>query len=358
MLFKTNTTLLSFIFFLFFLSCIKIDGLSSIQLWEKKYKINWQVNEGYFQTLSKSGDSWSYYKLATAIDSNNAMYLATNKSVYIEKNIELINNCIDKAVLSSKLPNSQHKDEYCAWANYTHTEKINDGKEYALFEAFVWRYVTTTLKIIYRNNLQDDYNIDNDYTKILDFSITHIFKKWMERGKKNIYTINTNMSSHWALISLNLWIITKDKKYKNVVYDFNEKLKNHFISSSDSYIWASYWDAKKYSAKIQDVSHGNGEVNYIIECSKENISFSQLEIQKLINTLNSNILNNNQTSLNIDGSGFGKGRILDGFLKLGRYSRSLQDELTHLELYGETEYYKHCQYYANMALNESILLQS
>lgn len=344
--------------FMFFLSCIKIDYHSSIQVWEEKFKINWQVNEEYFQILSKSGDSWSYYKLATAIDSNNAMYLATNESIYIEKNIELINNCIDKAVLSSTLPNSQYKDGYCTWANYTHTEKINDGKEYALFETFLWRYVTTTLKIIYRNNLQSNNKFEVGYAKILDFSITHIFKKWMERGKKNIYTINTNMSSHWALISLNLWIITNDEKYKNVVDDFNEKLKNHFISTNDYYSWTSYWDPKKYSAKIQDVSHGNAEVNYIIECSKENFCFSELEIQKLINTLNSNILNNSQTSLNIDGSGVGKGRILDGFLKLGRYSRSLQDELTQLELYEETEYYKHCQYYANMALNESILIKS
>ncbi len=355
MFFKVN---ILFLVFLFFLSCIKIDSRSSIKTWEEKFKFNWDVNERYFQTLSKSGDSWSNYKLATAIDSNNAMYLATNESVYIEKSIELINNCIDKAVLSSTLPNSQYKDGYCAWANYSHTEKIDDGKEYALFEAFLWRYVTTTLKIIYRNNLQDNNKFDDDYTKILDFSITHIFKKWMGRGKKNFYTINTNMSSHWALISLNLWVITKDKKYKNVVDDFNEKLENHFVSSKDSYSWTSYWNPKKYSAKIQDVSHGNAEVNYIIECSKEKNCFSQLKIQKLINTLNSNILNNSQTSLYIDGSGLGKGRILDGFLKLGRYSRSLQDDLTHLELYEETEYYKHCQYYANMALNESILLQS
>lgn len=325
-----------------------------------------QINRGEFNkseskenvnklSLIRSNDSWSLYKLAPVLDSYNQMYLATKDVRYLENSVELINQIIDLSSKSNTIRTSQFKDKYYTWVNKSHEQKKNDGKEYPLFESYLWRYVTTTLVLIKENNLDNKFH--KDYSNILNFTEVNIYNKWNNRGTSNIYRENTNMFALWAHITLNLWILTSKIEYEKVYIDFNTKFKNNLVYNNDGTVfWNSFFDKKKWTKEGQDVSHANAEVAYFIDAFQKTKNIDASLIKGLIATLEKKIIKNDfSTAMYLDGTGNSKGRIVDGFMKLGRFDQHLQNMLKKMKFYSPSQYYIKSQFIAVLLANDNLL---
>lgn len=288
--------------------------------------------------LSNSSDSWDIYKLAFTIDANNIMYKNTKNKKYLKYNIWLIKNKISKAKPSRTLKQSQFKDDFKTWVNYSHNNKEYYGKEYPLFEFFGWRYIMQTLRIIKDFNLSEYYS---DYEMILDFTEENIIKKWEVRKYNNLYN-NLHMHSYFASVNYDLYKLTKKQKYKTELSKFIEKFNNAHRTKNNIITW--------YSAKnIQDVSHANGIVDLYLRLYQDNVVDSHI-VNLLINTLKSNILKDNKKiARNIDGTGIdtNQGVLNDGFMKLGVCDKKLAEFFLNMKMDKESVYFRKNQFLAN-----------
>lgn len=350
-------------------------NILSVDFWEEKFLTDTAYSYPLDLNFSVSKDSWQLYKLAYGLDAYNAMYEATGKIEYLNRSLKIIQNVIHASIVSRELPRSQFKDSYRGWANHSHEENGDDGKEYPLFESFLWRYVSSFLRIVYESpDLMAQPMYKEAYKNILEFTEINIYQKWKSRGLNHIYRANTHMFSHWARICLNLWIITKNDEYKVVADDFTRLLTNQLhtnLHASDSYWWDARWiegkrtilqrlfsDRSRYRAmKGQDVPHGNAVVAFMIEGYELGLYFNSRDIRRLINTFMNVVWKDNDVIAEfLDGSGNSYGKISDGFMKLGRYDGDLQRRLEKFDLNKNTVYNRWAQYYANGALNAKMLM--
>lgn len=335
-----------------FLPFLSYGQIKNVDYWENRFLKSWNKEYKKAIPMSKSNDSWQFYNLAYYIDANVAMYRSTKNLRYIDRAIEYTLNMINSAVPSSSMPNSQYKDSYYGWANFSAPSYKNDGKEYALFESYAWRYVSDLLYTMYKNNLNHDPTYKIKYVHIFNFTVENIYNKWLSRGENNLYRSNTHMMSHWVKISMNLYLITGKKKYKEIIDVFLNKFKKKINSSKRgnySYLkWKSAW--KSNSSSFQDVGHGNAVIDVFVSLHDNNLGVKDSEIKQFIDLFNDRIWHSKTSFAKyVDGSGKGSGWFTDGWIKLGRYSETLQRRIEkHTK--GRTT-----QFFANGALNSKIL---
>lgn len=152
------------------------------------------------------------------------------------------------------------------------------------------------------------------------------------------------MSSHWARIAINLFLITRIGRYKKIVENFVEKTQTHFefkeVKNENVLIWQTSWD--KRSGLYQDTAHGNAVVSLIIELYERNMAFNDKVINCLVNTFNILIFkSNNNFASRFDGTGNGSGWFTDGLIKLGRYDKNLQLRIEEHKRGRSTQFYAH-----------------
>ncbi|WP_417350515.1 hypothetical protein [Flavobacterium alkalisoli] len=342
--------LIMFFFYLFNVSVFS-QNIETVDEWEKKFLKNWDKEYSIAYVQSTSGDSWKFYNLAYSIDANNAMFQATGKTIYLDRALLYINNIQKSAIVSAKIKKSQFKDNYLGWPNHTAPSLGDDGKEYPLFESYCWRYITSLLYIIKKSPaIYSNKKYKSQFDSILAFTEKNIFDKWYSRGENNIYRSNVHMSSHWARISMDLYLITSKAKYKKVTDFFIDKFKNQIIvnpKNKNAISWKASWK----EGKAQDVGHGNAVVSTVIDMYEKKTAFNNMDIDNLIITFDKVIWKSSyEFAERFDGSGNGSGWFTDGLIKLGRYSRALQRRLEKHDKGRST------QFYGNCALNSRILL--
>lgn len=328
--------------------------VKSLSYWENRFLKSWDKEYKKALPMSLSGDSWQLYNIAYYIDANTVMYDVTGKTKYLDRALLYINNIINTSNFSTSFKNSQFRDGFKGWVNYTAPSYRNDQKEYPLFESYCWRYVTGLLVVMKKNGDDESIVYSSQYKKVLDFTLNNIYNKWESRGKKNLYRSNTHMMSHWVKISMDLYHITHDYKYMQIIVDFVQKFKAileyYNGANGKSYIkWKSAWN---YSGRYQDVAHGNAVVGLLVELYENNLGISYSDILNLINLFNKIIWKNENTFAKyIDGTGSGVGWFTDGFIKLGRFDVALQKRIERHNK-GRTT-----QFFANGALNAKRLLK-
>lgn len=345
--------------------------LQPVSWWENRFLGVWAASdtEGTERSLSK--DSWQFYNLAYIIDGNVKMFEATGKTQYLDRALKYTFNMIDTAVLSSQISTSQYKDSYKGWGAYTHPDGNSGGKEYPLYESYCWRYVTQMLKAMKNNAaVYGNATYRAKYDQALAFTKQHMFNKWKARGANaNIYRVNTHMASHWALISLNLWLLTDNATeravYKEVVDNINLDLPNYSSSlrgqmqvgtvSPGAMFWNHNWGY--FTRPGQDVAHGNAVITYVIEARNAGVEWTDADMQAFTKTLLNVIWIPTSTgyrySYYVDGtnngSTAGNGWFNDGWAALGRFNTTIQKRLeTHNVGQG-------VQLFAHGALNVKLL---
>jgi len=324
------------------------DSAESVAWWQSKFTAAQSDLWTASFNRSKSGDSWDLYELAAAVDAYCAMYRATGDIQYLDKDLTLINNVIATAVKTPESSQYYPKDSYWTWVVNPDDPK-SDKQECPLSESYLWRYVTQLLRVMKENvwgtnmgQMLNGKSYQKHYDKILNFSRVSIFQKWQSRGDLNtIYRSRTHMSAHWAFIAMNLHYCAPENtdylKYMNtidhgVIPTYNSSLRSQMRNEGDNFVWNSTWDylikdgenrgkydfTKNFNGRqnpdrylctnendppdeivsVQDVSHGNGVISYIVESYGLNsnwinegvdVNWTKDDIDRFVNTLNNRI---------------------------------------------------------------------
>lgn len=285
------------------------------------------------EKMSSSNNAYYFMAMGYFLNSNNNIYSKTKELKYLENNLEVI-----KRMLIADGPNNYTKNEWFMKVNSSNQNSTVNGQEHLISEGYFFRYVGEFLYLLRANNLFVEYQ--NPIHEALKYS----FDKWRNKSflKYGDYSLlfheRLHTGANWALVALYLKEFNTDSNnhfYSDFLNQFDEQiLKNFKILGSGEkkyYSWNSTYSVrftnylkglKKYNAVIQDVSHGNHVVLYLIKSLElKNRNLDGIKIDLLINTLKFKILTNDGISDNIDGSSSKSVRnsgwkISDGWLKL------------------------------------------
>ncbi|PUV22945.1 hypothetical protein [Sphingobacterium athyrii] len=313
----------------------------------QEYKNNFTSFYSTANKLASSKDSWNLYILGPFINSVNNIYSITKDDYYLDCNLKLIKQLIQHTDPSNKFGKSQFKDQYLGWANHSHPESGNDGKEYPLFESYCWRYVTEILLII-NNDARLKRKYKNDYNLILNFTEKNIFEKWYSRGRDHIYRSNLHMRSHWARICFDLYLITKKNKYKIVFDNFDDILLKRLGNVNRTKSVNTNLNSPNYLE--QDLPHANALVGYMFHRERYNKKLNKV-LRSFYTAFYDNSFHKDHMSLYLQG-GSKTMNISDGFIMYGRFNKELQNDFVNFRPKSELNI---AQYLSNMALNEYYL---
>ncbi len=335
-------------------------NLKSVGDWTKVYEQSWDYQTQQMIPLSRTGDSWDHYNVSYLVDANTAMYRATGSTRYLERALQYVENVVATAQVSSKMKSSQYHDRYLGWVSVS--EDIGGtGEEVPLYESYFWRYASSLLRTIQADpKALGAYR--SRYQNLVDFAEVDVFEKWFSRGaNENIYRSRTHLVSHWALIALNLSMVTTDDsrraRYREVYTNIDHKLPNADSSlrgqmrrnpaNEWAYFWSDVWGSAKRPG--QDTAHGNGVMAYVVDAHDNGEEWTDADMAGFSSLLTKVIWPGGKTYRGfVDGTGPDNGWYSDGFVKLGRYDPRVQQRLDAHLVVNE-------QFAANMALNAKIL---
>lgn len=320
-------------------------------------KLNCQIDEKVLKK-SKSGNAYVFMELRSYLGGLNILIENTNSEYCINKQRKIIDNIIQSSQTSSSIQrNRSYNDTFKGWV-VTKSNKRNQStqfREVPLFESYSFFYITQFLYILKENGWVNQSQENRDWwKKTLIFIERNEWSKWYERSfgpKRNHYWYflrnRAHIGSHWAGIALYLKEMTTNPQ----IMEQCEKLKNDYDlllkrnlkpnpKDPSAYVWNATYDntagtdaSETKPSIIQDVSHGNHVVSYIVaayELGDKNWSLE--DIHKLGNTFKKVIYDkkNNTFADNVDGSPDserpGRGHFLtDGWVKLSRYDKKLAE---------------------------------
>jgi len=340
-------------------------NIRSVAEWERMFTGLWAADHREYLPRSTSNNSQAYYNLAYGVDGNLAMFQATGKTAYLDRALLYVENTIRSAMPSSSFPRSRFKDGYYGWVSKE--AGTYNGQEVALYEVYLWRYVTRMLRLMRQTAaVWAIPSYQERFRRILAFSETNIFDKWYARGPNAyVYRSVTHITAHFGYIALDLSRLTGDAarraRYLQVFNNINHALPNYPRCSLRAQLIAHptvrgglFWSASwgKFSVPGSDTAHANGVVSFIVESQELGAEWTRADADRLIATLMGVILKDGSTTATyLDGSG-ASGWINDGWCKLGRYSVELQKRL---ETYQRA---RNCQLWGNCALNAKLLLSA
>lgn len=349
-----------------------------------------------FRRLPQLRDSWMKLSnsnhiddiepLSYGLDAVLAMFEATDSVKYLDDAITFTNNVTNWAQISKHISGnlSPYKDSYRGWIEKPMgSEKGLYNQEGVLWESYFFEYVSRLLKDIHNDKrLLKNKKYKKFYLDTLEFVENDVWGKWESRGISigNKYRFlllgRTHMASHWAYIAAELSFLTTSAAnktdYLSFVNLYNYNLERNFYKYDNYISWNSTWDYNLDSTKninppiVQDVSHANLVVSYLVEAHDLGLWNDVDAIKRLINTLKYKLWDSTNCTFKDDMEGViydskdirPKGVFqADGFVKLTRYDSSLFQiyqkflSCTHYISYG----YQYGQLFANLTLSEQLI---
>ena len=380
-----NYNIQKIVFVFIFLSTWFIQNAVSQSEYINRFIKVYQSSRNQYFIKSLSGNSYDFMVISTALDALQSIYTTTKDSAYLNDEKKIIDNIISSSGASFALPGNINKikDDYLGWISKTRHQAYNN--EAQLFESYVFQYI---VKFLYQLKRSGWVSLSPEhaqwYNNTLFFTEKHIWRKWIDRSTRQsglpyriFLGIRTHMAAHWAGIALVLEQLTQNEEIKNqcreLYTEYDTLLKRNLKPNPvhpDAYTWNCTWDnidktqARKDSRTIiQDVSHGNHVISYIITAQEMgNSNWSIENINKFINTVKLVVYDsqNHIFSDGVDGSpsltrpGWGNFQA-DGWVKLGRFDKDLQYLYINYSKKRKNlllKYSQSLQYYANLALNE------
>jgi len=349
-----RTIIFSFFITIFCSSCVsqnnnKIKDFYSLYTRDGKVDLSEKINA---VNKSRSGDSYQFMELRRPLGALNTIISVTSDSALIQEQITLINNVLDTAKKSKNIPNnkSEFKDDYKGWVAVNTNTKNESSKyqEIPLFESYSFLYIAQFLYLLKENDWVEKSDENMKWWKsTLAFIEQNIWQKWYDRslhkyGNNYGYFIRerTHMGAHWAGIAMYLNRLTENSKIINqtntLVSQYDILLKRNLKIKNNAYIWNSTYDdisgtyaPRRSGSVMQDVSHGNHVVTYIIAAYElGNDNWTKNDIQYLANTVKWLIYNKsrNRFYTNVDGTGSLSWTGLgDGWLKLRVYDKDVAE---------------------------------
>src|SRR5699024_10447750 len=168
--------------------------------WIEKFDSNfygsnadYTFNYERYLKYSKSQDGIKFIPFSYGINALNIMYKDTGDIKYLESNKKLVDNLISTAI---PLPRSWDKDKnkkYKGWVVKREAPKHVIGKDWQLYEGYIYRYVAQYLYILKEKEIINTYPeiFREHYQKALEFLENQVWNKWEERSLLK----NGNMAS-------------------------------------------------------------------------------------------------------------------------------------------------------------------
>ncbi|MEM8509770.1 MAG: DNRLRE domain-containing protein [Bacteroidota bacterium] len=336
-----------------------------VAYWKEQFDIAWREQYPKSVAQSESGNTrQEYYFMSYAIDGLTQIWQATGDTRYLDDALDLIENTIDDAV-----PVGGLNAGYLGWPSdlNRYGEKRNqEGTN--LWESFLFRFVSSILRIMHQSPslmAQGDYR--QRYDAILQFTETQIWEKWYTSKSNlgNIYRSRSHMSSHWARIGMELYLITGRQQYlevfENISYagmpnfDGASLRARMFDNGGGAIAWYEAWDKDQ----IQDVNHGSDVVSFWVNAYENGMYWSMNDMLGLVATTKNVVWTRNnpiEFTVNVDGSGAANNRDAGshGMIAVGRFDESLQARIR--QYYNpKSVNYQESQAMGIAALNRKIL---
>jgi hypothetical protein len=316
-------------------------------------------------SLSSSGNSYNFMELTSSLGALNRVISKTADERLINQEILLINNILISAKVSKGIPFNKfkYKDEYRGWIASKTNDK-NKGVQYQevpLFESYAFFSITQFLYLLKENKWSEkSYTNQMWWQSTLSFIEKNEWTKWYVRSYRiynEYYRIflssRTHMGSHWAGVAMYLKNMTSDNEIKKQCEEMQQQydllLKRNLKPNPNfptAYIWNSTYDnvsgtdaVASKSSIVQDVSHGNHVVSYIISAFQMGDTCWHLkDIHMLCRTLTSVIYNKKMNTFanNVDGSGdpsqleWGN-LVANGWMQLSDYDKDVTQIIQRFE---------------------------
>lgn len=328
---------------------------------QKIYK-NHTARGTQYSVLKGGGSSYRLMEFSRGIGALLAMYDATESSQYIEEALDLSENIITKTKKGKNIANNPKifRDDYRGWINNNpgykdHKRRAPHRREIPLYESYLFRYLAKMAYMVENSTtIPTNSPLRKRSGEIQNFIEVNGWEKWYKRGEKKskgcypyLFRSRTHMTSHWAIVALYLRELTnspeKREQYSLFLSLYDKQLRGNFQLTKDgAYIWNMTWDhpwpwqsaCNKASEKsiIQDVSHGNHVVTYLVEAYEmQHGGWTKKDMQRLANTVKYVLYDekNKKFNAHLDGKfdpEMANGvQMADGFIKLARYDKELLD---------------------------------
>lgn len=328
----------------------------------KRYNGRRTVRENQQSIIKGGGSSYRLMEFSRGIGALLAMYEATGDKQYMEEAADLSERIIKTAKKGKNIANNpkHFKDDFYGWANQNpNFEKRKSGGEHLqeipLFESYLFRYLAKIPYMIKTSPvLKSDTKLASKADELFGFVKTNGWEKWYQRGEKKkqgcypyLFRQRTHMTSHWAMVALYLRELSNNSEdkaaYSRFLSLFDNQLKDNFhVTNDGAYVWNMTWDSAwpydtecnsaPKSSIVQDVSHGNHVVTYIVEAHELSGSvWKDIDVQRLANTVKYVLYNADRNLFNDDLAGkFVANKadgvqMSDGFVKLARYDEQLMN---------------------------------
>ncbi|PKA96786.1 PKD repeat protein [Flavobacteriaceae bacterium MAR_2009_75] len=312
---------------------------ADVRYWQNLFDSKWSSERSKAYSMANSrGKNQEYYYLGLYIDGLSSIWQATGDNSYLDTALDIVGITVDKATSVG--------GGYLGWP-------AHDGDEYALWDTHYWRVVATLLRIMHQSsNIKSSSKYKNQLNDLLAFSEKHIWERYDSQHSSKIYRSNTHMSSHWARIGMELYLITKKNKYKQVFENMSfgtmpgepSNFRNQIYpnpKNSSAYAWDKTWG--RHGSDIQDTSHGGAIVSFWLLAFENGMYWNKSDMNALIKTVDIiwSDSNTDHIKRNIDGTGGNgsQGKIHE-WLNLARYSQKLQNKIkahydkSHLNFFG------------------------
>lgn len=325
------------------------QGINFLHLFDSTVKGNKSTNidmslSSLLQKASR-GNSLNFMEMGSFVNGNNIQFLNTNDVKYLFNSQKLI----EKIIANS---DSDVRSKGNLWRlkdNGAAKLKAYNNLENALFEGYLFRYVGEFLFLAKKSG--------HKMEKIPISFLKNNFDKWYDRSLKIhgdaslISNIRLHMGAQWATAAMYIYKLEGGQKYLKFYNDFNSSLKNNLKLRTKGvnkyYVWNSSYDGGNVNTfvkgrrqkgldkggEIQDVTHGNHIVQFVIDSYKLGMGRWSLNDLKLFsNTLiysiwderNKTFSDNVDGSKNRDKSIVGSGwKQADGWMKLMEFNSKL-----------------------------------
>lgn len=309
------------------------------KLYQNRLNNSKEYSVSKMKYYSKSKNAYHFMTLGYFINANDIMYQNGKNRKYLDLNFEILNT-----VLIEK-SQYDYNNKWLMGVSKNNQNSFINGKESITFEGYFFRYAAEFLDVIKTEGL---YLNKQD---ALLLSVQNAFDKWLNKSESkyndasNLYHLRLHIAANWAATALYLYKYTNDKKYLDFYSGFDQQLRDNLkekkVNGTVCYVWnstysnnftASLKKLKKYDQEIQDVSHANHIINYVIAANKINSSiWTKEDLLKFSNTAAEIIWKNNKFSDNVDGSSSQIKEFVntgwkqsDGWMKLIPYNPKLE----------------------------------
>lgn len=327
------------------------SGFSTYADKSKPYNGNFTNKTAIDYMVNQKNANQEYYFLAYYIDAYLSIWQATGEDKYLNRLLEIVEKTMDLAV-----PMKGRATGYLGWPmspNYFQADQVGStvGNEgVGLWDSYYWRFVASLVRIMHKSpKLRARNNYQARYKRLLDFSEKHIWERYEKIGVGNFYRINTHMSSHWARIGMELYIVTGKSKYKTVFDNISfgkmvgwpSNMRNQITKTSNgAYTWSANWTSR---TATQDTSHGGAVVSYMTTAYDNKMYWNKSDIDALLTTSLKVIWPDKNGSVRkyVNGSGGNdyNGRFHE-WLHLGKYSQTMQNKIKdYYQTTGNLNYY-------------------